>query len=149
MKCPVLIPIGAVMASVLMMGCATGYHGRGFTGGFSTSGERAADFSLLRSADIALEHGFNYFVIIDRAHSSETSSYTTPQQSYTTGTVTAVGNTAYGSSQTTTYGGQTYHYSKPRSSNTIVCFTERPDLPTLVYDAGFVRKSLSQKYGIE
>src|SRR5215470_7563257 len=61
--------------------CATPNKTSGFNGGYSetqlsqnswtvtfqrngyTSHERATDFALLRSADVALEHGFNYFII--------------------------------------------------------------------------------------
>jgi len=113
--------------------CATPYQPRGARGGFSetqldrnvfqvtfrgngyTSGERAADFTLLRSAELTLANGFNYFIIAEKAARTSLSTYTTPTQSYTTSTATVVGNTAYGQSTTTTYGGQTYLIRKPRS----------------------------------
>ena len=73
-----LIPI-----LVVMSGCATPYQPDSFTGGFSETqlgenifqvsfqgnayigGEKVSDFSLLRSAELALEHGFPYFVVVE------------------------------------------------------------------------------------
>lgn len=147
-------------------GCATSYQPNGFSGGFSetqlgenifrvsfrgngyTRGERASDFALLRSAEIAQEHGFSHFVVVQSADRESLSSYTTPTQSYTTGNAYAVGNTAYGSARTTTYGGQTHITSAPSTVNTIVCFKEKPQTNGLVFDAQFVQKSLKQKYGL-
>jgi hypothetical protein len=155
-----------VALSVLLGACATAYKPKGFTGGFSetqldrnvfrvsfrgngyTRPERAEDFALLRSAELVLKNGFTHFIIIDGRSSTEYGAYTTPTQSYTTGSVTSFGNTAYGSATTTTYGGQTFLIRRPSATNTIVCFQGKPDIPGLVYDAQFVFYSLAQKYGI-
>jgi hypothetical protein len=156
------------IAALIVAGCATGYHAKGFTGGFTetqldenvfqvsfrgngyTSRERAADFTLLRSAEIARGHGYGFFIIVEKADRSGYGTYTTPTQSQTTASATSYGNTAYGSATTTTYGGQTYVIHKPGLSNTIVCFKDRPqDVQGLVYNADFVFRSLTQKYGIE
>jgi hypothetical protein len=74
--------------------------------------------------------------------------HTTPTQSYTTGSAYGVGRSAYGSARTTTYGGQTYVMRKPSTTNTILCFKEKPETSGLVFDAEFVQRSLKQKYGI-
>ena len=79
---------------------------------------------------------------------STMSAYTTPTQSYTTGRAYGTGNYAYGSATTTTYGGQTYFISKPRDTNTILCFKEKPEINGLVFEAEFVSRSLKQKYEI-
>src|SRR5207248_10516697 len=76
------------------------------------------------------------------------SSYTTPVHSTTTASATNYGNTAYGTAHTTTTGGETYLIAKPGASNTIVCFRDRPEGYPLVYNAEFVYRSLSNKYGI-
>jgi hypothetical protein len=159
-----------VLLSLLALGgCATGYQPQGFTGGFSetrfdtnvwrvvfngnarTSNERAADFTLLRCAEIALDHGFSHFVVVDSEKSMTTGSYTTPTQSYTHGNATAYrhGNavTAHGSSTTTTHGGQTYHYQKPSRSITMVALSERPE--GFSYNARMIRDQLMLKYGIQ
>src|SRR5258708_33200365 len=119
-----------------------------FSGNGYTSGERATDFTLLRSAELALEHDYPFFVIVESAHGSSLSTYTTPTQSYTTGSATMYGNTAYGHSTTTTTGGQTYLIRKPSSMNTIVCFKEKPDGVMMVYNAEFISRSLRQKWGL-
>jgi hypothetical protein len=150
---------------LLLVGCATAYQPKGFSGGFSetqlgenifqvsfrgngyTRSERASDFSLLRSAEVAIEHGFKYFVIVESGKDSTISAHTTPTQSYTTGSAYGAGNYAYGSATTTTYGGQTYFISKPRITNTILCFKEKPEINGLVFEAAFVARSIKQKYG--
>lgn len=145
-------------AAVLLGGCATGYHRVGFSGGFSetqlaedvfqvsfngngyTSGQRAADFALLRSAEVIAAHGFTHFAIVDAKSAISQSSYTTPTT--TTGSATRIGNSVYGS--TTTTGGQTYVFQKPSSHNTVIGFRTKPE--GFSYDAAFVIKSLRSKY---
>lgn len=152
--------------STVLSGCATAYQPQGYTGGFSetqlqpnvfrvsfkgngaTSAERAADFALLRSADLALTNGFSYFVIVDSNSSTAISTHTLPTTTQTTGTVSTYGNTGYINAQSTSYGGETMVFRKPTSSNVIVCFTERPDVTGLVYDASFLRGSLGRQYGL-
>ena len=149
-----------------LAGCATGYQSRGFKGGFSetqldenvfvvtfngngfTSLERASDFSLLRSAELALRNGYKYFAVIDGQTYLQQNTITTPTTSYTNANVYSYGNTAYGNATTTTYGGQTFNVSKPNVTNTIFCFYEKPD-GVFVYNASFIVRSLAEKYEIE
>jgi len=151
----------------VLTGCATKYQSTGLTGGYSetqlgenifqvsfrgnayTSSEKAVDFTLLRSAELAMENGFNYFEIVESGSHNKMSSYTTPTRSYTTGSVYGTGNYAYGSATTTTRGGQTYLMSKPRANNTIVCYKDKPQTNNIVYEARFVANSIKTKYGIE
>lgn len=153
--------------SALLTACATSYQRSGFTGGFSetqlgenifqvsfrgngyTRGERASDFALLRSAEVTTQNGFRYFIVVGSARDSSLSTYTAPTQSYTTGSVYGYGNTAYGSARTTTYGGQSYIIQKPSTTNTIVCFKDKPETAGLVFDAEFVKRSLREKYAID
>ena len=146
-----IIPIILILA---LQGCATTYQKSGFSGGYSetqldenvftvsfrgneyTGRERVADFTLLRSAELTLENGYKYFAVIDANSYTSNSTYTTPATSYTTGATT------------TTYGGQTYNISKPSSSNTIVCFKEKPD-SVFTYNAEFIYKNIRQKYDIK
>jgi hypothetical protein len=134
-----------ILFAALLQGCATSYIANGFSGGYSetqldenvfkvtfrgngyTRRERAADFTLLRSAELTLEHGYQYFMLVNANSSTSQSSYTTPTVSNTTASVYGSGNYAYGNASTTTYGGQTYNISKPSSSNTIVCFKKNPN----------------------
>jgi hypothetical protein len=159
--------IVALSALVVLAGCATGYQAQSFSGGFSetqldtnvfkvtfkgngyTHSERAEDFALLRSAEITLKHGFTHFAIVDGRQSADYGVMTTPTQSYTTGSVTSYGNTAYGSAHTMTTGGQSFIVKKPSTTNTIVCFNSKPDNGMFVYNAQFIYDSLSAKYGIK
>lgn len=156
----VMSKIASIVLSILLVGCATPYQPVGMTGGYEatqldenvfsvsfrgngySSRERATNFTMLRSAETALEHGYQYFVIIDSERTTSQSTYTTPATTY--GSATAYGNTAYGRS--TTYGGQTYNISKPRSAQTILCFKEKPE--GFAYNAAFMKKSLREKYRI-
>jgi len=155
-----------VLLVAVLSGCATTYQRESFSGGYSetqlgenifqvtfrgngyTSRERASDLSLLRSAEVVLENGFRYFVIVESEKGSKVSAHTTPSTSYTTGSAYGYGNYAHGSATTTTSGGQTYFISKPRATNTILCFKEKPEINGLVFDAEFVTKSIKQKYEI-
>jgi len=154
-----------VFVTLALGACATSYQAKSFTGGFSetqldqnvwtvtfkgngyTSMERATDFTLLRSADLALQNGFGYFVIAEKGQAIESGAFTTPTQTTTTGSATLSGNTVYGQTHSTTYGGQTFIFHKPSTSNTIICFKERPqNVQGMVYDANFLKNSISQKY---
>lgn len=152
---------------MVLAGCATAYQAQGLTGGFTetqldrnvfkvtfkgngyTASERAADFALLRSAELTLQNGYTHFAIVDGRQSASYGVMTTPTSSYTTGSVTAIGNTAYGSARTTTTGGQSFIVAMPSSTNTIVCFNGKPENGMFVYDAQFLFDSLTSKYGIK
>jgi hypothetical protein len=150
----------ALLAAFVALGCATPYQENGMSGGYSdtqlaenmfrvtfrgnghTSQERAADFALLRCGVLSKAHGFNYFIIIDERASTSESYYQTPSTSRVSATVT--GNSVNGT--VTTRGGHIYAISRPRSTNTIVCFKEKPE--GVSYDAEFIVKSIGQKYGV-
>lgn len=158
--------IGLIFIVIFLSGCATGYHSKGMSGGYTstqyapnifnvsfsgngfTGRGKASDFALLRSAEITIENGFKYFSIANADNYVSNSSYTTPTTTNTYATANAYGNTAYGTATSTTYGGQTYNISKPSSSNTIVCFKEKPT-NGLSYDAAFLYRSLTKKYNIK
>lgn len=148
---------------LFLAGCATTYQPYSYFGGGGyrdvqlgenvfkvtveangyTSNSAATDLALLRSADLALEHGFKYFVIGTTSDDSYSSSYTTPTT--TNINATSYGNTIRGTAQTT--GGQTYSFHFPTPSMTITCFTEKPTLQGTIYDAAIVSKSLRAQLG--
>ncbi len=158
-------------------GCATAYQPQGMTGGFSetqldtnvftvtfkgngyTGRDKANDYALLRSAELALEHGYKYFVIVDAQQYSKNSTHTTPTvaitnlnantygSAYSYGNNTTYNANTYGFATTTVSGGQTHNISKPRTLNTIVCYTEKPE--GFAYNAQFIAASLKQKHGIQ
>ena len=159
-----LIKIKMIVASVLLFsaGCATGYQRQGWSGGYSESQlqedtfrvsfkgnafvdkERVQDYLLLRCAEITIDHGFDYFIILGEEDSTAVSSYTTPTnisaQSTSYGNTNysgrVSGNTIYGTGaytqqtngNATITGGDTYYFSKPRSNCVIKCFKgKKPD----------------------
>lgn len=156
----------ALIAPLLLSACASTYTPKstppGFNGYFDTqlgknvfqagfqgdgfdSRERVTDLALLRSAEVTLQNGFAYFVIVNMADNSTGANYVTPTT--TTATARVVGSTAYGNAST--YGGQSFYITYPNTTNTIICFKEEPAIQGLVYDAKFVVASLKAKHGIK
>lgn len=150
---------------MVIQGCMTQYQRNGFTGGYSetqldenvfrvsfrgngyTRRERVSDFTLLRSAELTLENGFKYFVIIDSGSFTSRSTFTTPTRSTTTGSINTFGNSTFFNATSRTIGGQTFLISKPSESNTIVLFKEKPK-DVFSYNAEFIFKNIGQKYNI-
>jgi hypothetical protein len=146
----------------ILQGCANTYQSLGSNGGYSEiqldenafkvsykgnggmSKEMVADYTLLRSAEITLDKGYNYFAIVNADNLTSESTYTTP-----TATKTTDYDYGYGvrASNTTTTGGETIHTVEPSSANTIVCYKQKPESP-FTYNAEIVAKSIRQKYGI-
>lgn len=154
-----------LFACLLLSACATSYQPYSYFGGGGykdvqlaenvfkvtveanayTTSARASDLALLRSADLALQHGFKYFIIGATADHSYSTSYTAPKT--TNVNVTSYGNTAYGSANT--YGGQTYNFHFPTPSMTITAFKEKPALQGTIYDAEMVSKSLRKELDVK
>ena len=156
--------IALLVVTVLISGCATGYHKMGYTGGYSEIKiqddiykvrfygnpkceiGRAEDFALLRSAEVAVENGYKYFVIVDNKSETQSGAYTTPATAQTYGTV--YGGTYQGT--TTVSGGQTFIFHKPRVEKTIKCFKEKPEnIPTIVYDAEQIKTNIKTQYKLK
>lgn len=155
----------AFLGPLLLTACATSYQSSSFTGGFTetqldenvfrvsfrgngyTSRERAADFAMLRSAELAMSHGYKYFAIVDSANQTDTYVSSSAPNYTTNFQMNSFGNATYGTARTHAYGGQTMTFHKPSSSNTIVCFKEKP-AQGMAYSAEFVAKSVRQKYGL-
>jgi len=148
------------------VGCATPYQSTSFRGGYSdtqlapdvfrvyfrgngyTAMERAQDFALLRAAELAQSHGFSCFAVVDESSSTSVQTFTTPGQSYTSGSGMVTGNFVTYSGQTMYYPGQTYTFHKPRTGLLIKCFTEKPE-HIYTFDAAFLVHSLKQKYRLK
>lgn len=151
---------------IVLSGCATAYKRDGFTGGFSetqlgenvwrvtfigngyTHKHRAEDFALLRSAELTLANGYTHFFLTDSNSSTQTSAFTTPSTSYTTGNAYRSGNYIHGSARTQTYGGQNIVVSRPSTTNAVVMFLGKPEIQGMVYDARFICSTLGKKYDV-
>lgn len=153
-----------LLVIVSFIGCTT-YHSQGLTGGYSslqlaenifqvtfrgngyTSSQRAADFCLLRSAEIAKENGYNYFIIVENQSKESKSTYTSPTTTTYESRVYTQSGKVYGSGESRTSGGQTYNISRPSSNNTIVCFKTKEEASQMtVYDVNIVIRSIRGKY---
>ena len=133
-----------VLTSILV-GCSTPYQSSGFFGGFDeiqlsedsyqvsyagnryTSNQQAIDYTLLRSAEIAIANGYKYFIVIDSENRVSTSLRTTPG-SLNVASSTKVINT-------------------PSTTNTIRLINEEVE-GILNYDANITAMSIKTKYGL-
>lgn len=143
-----ILLILALMVTVLT-GCNSGYHQKGslfrsdghtesklgenvfqvaYEGNVETDSEQVMDFNLLRSAEVALKHGFSYFIILQ-----------------TTGSDT---NLIF--EQAPTLSSTTADQNKTHSAiSTILCSKEKPDISHgQVYDAAAIAQSIRFKYGL-
>ena len=150
--------------SLTLTACATGYQMQSFSFGFdesqlapnvwkvgfkgnaATSKTRAEELTLLRSADLTMQNGFNYFVLASSNTDVTYSSYTAPANSTTTFNANSYGGSTYGTARTNTTGGQTSTVAMPSSSNTVVMHKEKPEVQGMVFDAKFICDSLGRKY---
>jgi hypothetical protein len=152
----------AMAVALMLAGCATSYQSHGLMGGYSdtqigpdmfrvsfggngyTSGERAQDFTLLRAAELTLQHGFRYFIIVEEKNTTKVSTSATPGYAYTSGSFYRgryVSSTFYSPPTS-------YTTERPESGLLIKCYEDKPDLNN-VLDADFLQQSLTRKYGIE
>jgi len=150
---------------IALQACSTSYQSKGFSGGYTetqldenvfrvnfsgngyTKKEKAADLSLLRCAELTLNNGYKYFVVINTDNYAKTNTHTTPTTTNTTGSAFGTSNSVYGHSRSTTSGGQTYNVSMPTASNVILMLHEKPD-STFAFNAEFAYKSLTEKYRV-
>ena len=153
---------------ILLSGCATSYGPATFlSGGYeeteinpgifrvsfkgndSTDMQRAADFALLRSAELAIERGYSYITILEADQWVATASYTTPTHTTTTVTGTSAGGVATAAGTSTTVGGQTLTSNAPRVALVVRLHSDADDLDERTLGAAFVVESLKTKYKIE
>lgn len=152
------------LALAVLAGCATEYRKDSWSGGFSevqldrdlfritfsgnayTRPQQAADYALIRGAEVTLAHGFAYYTIVEDRSRTESSSFVTPVE--TTTKSKRKGNGEVIETSTTT-GGHEIVDTFPTAVHTIRCFQKRPDnAPGIVYDARFVCGSLGKTYKV-
>jgi hypothetical protein len=93
--------------------------------------EKVVDLALLRSAELSLQNGFNYFIIVETEKSA--ANYATAESSDAT--------------KFTLHNGLRLQHSDPGTTNTIVCFKRKP--PGFAYVALLVKASLRAKYDLD
>ena len=157
-----------VLISFLIIGrmTSTPYQPMGFKGGYEntqldknvfevtfsgnglTSRQRVRDFAMLRSAELTIQNGYKYFISINENTSSTQHTVVTPQTSTTDHNISVSDGYAYGTSNTTTYGGQQIRVNRPTTSMRIICLKNKPN-DVLSYNAYFIIKSIKNKYDIK
>jgi hypothetical protein len=137
----VLVILPGFVLLTILTSCATPYQPMGALGGYQeeqlapdiyrvafygnghTNPQTAAEYVIHRCADLTEQRGYRYFGILAVSDQSVTRTFTTPAHAYTTGTgyATAIGNTAFGTYQGTTYytPAQTIQFNFPRPVITI------------------------------
>tara|TARA_R110002096_G_scaffold309403_4_gene504060 strand:- start:91355 stop:91801 length:447 start_codon:yes stop_codon:yes gene_type:complete len=137
-----------VLLAFLLSGCVTGNYqsyssGVGYqfeqqdgdsyyvayTGSVRSEIEKINDFALLRSAELTLEKGFNYFVINEAKNNKAELEKPLPSE-------VLIDNSLRGS----------ISEPRPKSELAIVLFHDKPD--GIFYDARVVEKALKEEYEI-
>lgn len=109
-----------------------------FNGNESTSEERVYDFALLRSAELTLKHGYNYFVIVD---SKKNNTFYKKE-------IPVVNTIKTDSTVTTITGSKTSVEVEPGLVNLIKCYKEKPS-GEFSYDASLIQNSIFEKYKLK
>lgn len=152
--------VHALMSSLICVACAS-YQPKGLSGGYSDTHlwgntfhvtfagnahitqEHAADFALLRAAELTLENDFSYFAILDSATWTSTSVNTSHSSSTTNMSA------HYGSAKMQQHGGKTSTSVMPHAELDVELFSAKPQGYELVYEATIVRKSIRAKYEMD
>jgi len=144
--------IFAVVVSLVLAGCSTGYQTKSWSGGFSetqlsadtfmvnfaanayTSPEQASDFAILRAADKSEALGCDHFAILNGSESA------------VTGAVT-VNTAAYGQNTAISTGG-VFPTVKPNSKLMVKCYKGQPE-GIQAFDVAFIQSSIRGKYKLK
>ena len=123
-----------------------------FIGNIYTAKDDVNNYALLRSAEMTLENGYKYFLILEGNTDERELTYTMPE-SYTASTI-GMPATIPGQidTQRTTIhktGGGIYSYRMPICHLTIQCFEDKPSIDALIYNAEQVKNNLKSQYRIK
>lgn len=157
----------ALISIFILSGCSTKYQQKSFTGGFSetqlsensfivhfkgnafTSKEKATDFTLLRSAELAINNGFKYFTVINDEYNERIHVISNPSTATTNYSAITTNGITHGVSTTKYNKGTSSRLVKPRTSSEIICYKVKPNITNIVYEASYLKKSIEQKYNIK
>jgi len=122
-----------------------------FQGNGHDSSQKAADFALLRTAQVALSHGYAYFAVLDVTNTSSARPYIERQQFYSDyPPIMGMPPPAVGGYDPYRFGyivqyEQPRIYFRPGIRLLIQGFKTRPDKP-FTYDAASLEQELKRKY---
>lgn len=109
-----------------------------YTGTQSTNIKKVNDFVLLRSAEITLEQGYKYFVIIDAKNNRN-------QSGHNQSDLNVVNDRNYGVGQTGSWSNLSGTVDR-KSEMTIMLYNKKPD--SIAYDANIILTAIRNEYGI-
>ena len=155
-------------SAVLILGCATPYQKYGISGGYedsrldentfsisvetngATKQQTTSNYALYRAAELTVENGFDFFVIVSKGNHSTTGAMTMPGASTSRTTISGYGSTAYART-TTTYGPSVViPMSYPRVALVIKAYKgEKPANAPETFDARVVMKYLAPQIGVQ
>ena len=118
-----------------------------FKGNGYTNLTRATDFTLLQCAEICKGEGFTYFQIVESEKGMKKTKAFMSQATETTQTSGTVSSSGRFSATSTTVKKDADIVSRPRTTNTIICYQEKPE-SGVSYTAEFLIKSLKEQYKI-
>lgn len=151
--------LASLALCLILAGCATGYSSHGLNGGYDsvmlaqdtflvgfrgndlTSATKVRDFAMLRSAELALEKGYPYFVVLDMGTQSDTMTVPMSSANITT--------TTYGNYSQTTYNpAQMGNFTSYNTKIKIKGFT-KDTAPSNALKAVDVIQDLRSKYKLD
>lgn len=156
--------IPGVLSLLLISGCATSYQPKGVGGGFSetqlrqdiyrvrfqgngyTSEERAVDFTLLRCAELALESGYQFFLIFSESQTAAKAAFMNAATTGSSATINSGSDYIAGNSTSTIYNGQVFVFEFPRTLNTILLLHDPNSVDGMAYGARYIIKTIRNKY---
>ena len=116
-----------------------------FEGGSSTELSALKDFTLLRCAELSLEKGYKYFVILDVRSDTRITVFSAPGPYYRDRRTPYYDSFYYDQ-----YNDPATTFAEPVMSHTIQCFREMPaGAGALIYDAEQTAGNIKAKYGLE
>ena len=158
----------AVMLAAILAACATPYGKYGIAGGYTdsridqntfsisvdtngfTSQQTTSMHGLYRAAELTVENGFDYFVIVTRTNNPTSMAMAIPGPGTSNTTVNDNGSTAYARTTTTTAPTTVVPMVFPNSTLTIKSFRgSKPEGVPNAYDARAVMKYLGPQIGVE
>lgn len=154
----------AFISLLTLAGCATPYAANGLLGGFSetqlgddlwqisfegngyTSKKTTIDYTMLRSAELTLQQGYAYFVVVDKNAFSNGGAVLSNTTTNFNGSAFRAGNTVYGSGRASSFGMATV-IQYPTANQTIMMLKEKPE-GVLAYNAEMICRSLGAHYKV-
>lgn len=157
-----------IIFTIILTACATPYGKYGLLGGFNdsridentfsisvdtngfTSQQTTSMQALYRAAELTVENGFDFFVIVNSGNNPSSMAMAMPSTSTSNTTINSYGSTAYARTTTTHAPTTVMPIVFPNSTIVIKSFKgKKPEDMSNAYDARSVMKFLAPQLGIE